>query len=314
MNIELPFYGLLDDICKEQNIEKKVLSYDWIIELKKDGKIHHIIDSGFDLNTNNAATIASDKYATYAILKENNIPTIEHRMIFSPYTRAEYYDEKLIDEAKALLDIYPKIVVKANCSSKGVDVHMCTKKEEVDEWISRFFDEENKDTISACPYVNIEYEYRAVVLNGEVIFIYKKRKPFVIGDGHSTLGELVARKEEELEITYDLIKSLDLDRVPEEGEEVIVSWKHNLSGGAEPILIDDTESKIDYIKDIARKSAKALNITFATVDIARTPEDDILVMEVNSKVCMNKFMTYFGDEGYKMAKEIYIKALNEMFK
>ena len=127
MNIELPFYGLLDDICKEQNIEKKVLSYDWIIELKKDGKIHHIIDSEFDLNTNNAATIASDKYATYAILKENNIPTIEHRMIFSPYTRTECYDEKLIDEAKALLDIYPKIVVKANCSSKGKE-NQCFKK------------------------------------------------------------------------------------------------------------------------------------------------------------------------------------------
>ena len=95
MNVELPFYGLLDDICKEKNIEKMVLSYDWIIELNKDGQIHHIIDSAFDLNTANAHTIANDKFATYAILSENNIPTIEHRMIFSPYTRSEFYDESL---------------------------------------------------------------------------------------------------------------------------------------------------------------------------------------------------------------------------
>ena len=191
---------------------------------------------------------------------------------------------------------------------------MCSRPEEIDDWIANYFDEEHKDSISVCPYVEIEFEYRAVVLNGEVIFIYKKRKPFVTGDGVTTLGELIARKEEKLEITYDLIKTLDLDSVPNEGEEVVVSWKHNLSGGAEPILIDDTESKIDYIKDIAKRSAKALNISFATVDIARTPEDEILVMEINSKVCMNKFMTYFKEDGYNMAKEIYVKALDEMFK
>ena len=66
-------------------------------------------------------------------------------------------------------------------------------------------------------------------------------------------------------------------------------------------------------QDIAIKSAKALNISFATVDIARTKENNILVMEVNGKVCMNKFMTFFGDDGYKMAKDIYTKAIDAMF-
>lgn len=313
MNLELPFYTVLDDICKEKNIDSKILSFNWIIELKRGNEVHHIINSEFDLNTANSFTIANDKYATYIVLKENNIPTIEHRMIFSPYTRSTLYSDELVREAKDLLKEYPIIVLKANFSSKGDDVSRCETEEEVDEIIRKYFDEEHKDSISACPYVEIEYEYRAVVLNGEVIFIYKKRKPFVTGDGKSTVNELIIKKQEELQIEYDLFKGLDLEYVPKENEEVVVSWKHNLSSGAEPILVDDSEDRIDYIKDIAIKSAKALNISFATVDIARTKENNILVMEVNGKVCMNKFMTFFGDDGYNIAKDIYTKAIDAMF-
>ncbi len=314
MNLELPFYSVLDDICKEKNIQSKILSFDWIIELKKEGRVHHIINSEFDLNTANSFSIANDKFATYTILKENNIPIIEHRMIFSPYTRSEYYSDELIVKAKDLLKVYPQIVLKANNSSKGDDVARCSTESEVDEIIKKYFNEEHKDSISACPYIDIEYEYRAVVLNGEVIFIYKKRKPFVTGDGTSSVGELIEKRQEELGVEYDPFDELDLSYVPKEDEEVILSWKHNLSSGAEPILIDDNEDRIDYIKNIAIKSAKALNISFATVDIARTKENEIMVMEVNGKVCMNKFMTYFKDNGYNIARQIYEKAIDEMFK
>ena len=165
MNLELPFYTVLDDICKEKNIDSKILSFNWIIELKRGNEVHHIINSEFDLNTANSFAIANDKYATYIVLKENNIPTIEHRMIFSPYTRSTLYSDELVKEAKDLLKEYPRIVLKANFSSKGDDVSRCETEEEVDEIIRKYFDEEHKDSISACPYVEIEYESRATTIS-----------------------------------------------------------------------------------------------------------------------------------------------------
>lgn len=41
---------LIDEICKEKGIDEKILSFGWVRELKKDGKICHIVDEAFDLN------------------------------------------------------------------------------------------------------------------------------------------------------------------------------------------------------------------------------------------------------------------------
>ena len=38
------FYKIIDEICKENNIKQKLLSYGWIRELKKDDKVIVIMD------------------------------------------------------------------------------------------------------------------------------------------------------------------------------------------------------------------------------------------------------------------------------
>ena len=40
---------LIDEICKEKGIEVNHLSFGWIRELKKNGKIRHIVRNIFDL-------------------------------------------------------------------------------------------------------------------------------------------------------------------------------------------------------------------------------------------------------------------------
>ena len=61
--------------------------------------------------------------------------------------------------------------------------------------------------------------------------------------------------------------------------------------------------------DILRK---AMNITFASIDIALTSDKKVLVMEVNGSVCMNKFSEMIPN-GYEIAKDIYKKAIIKMF-
>lgn len=311
--MEKPFYKILNEICNEKNIDQKMLSFGWIRELKKNNKIHHIIRYQFDLNSANSYNIAGDKFATYAILSENKVPIIEHRMIFNPETRSELYEQKFIEEANELLEKNDnKIVIKANESSKGKDVYFCSNRKEIENIISKLFSEK-KDTLSACPYLDIDFEYRVIYLDGEILYVYKKKKPYVIGNGILTIKELIDEKFTQIEAKLDLIKDLNLDYVPKNKEEVIISWKHNLSSGAEPILVDENnDSNLKQIKEIAKIAGDALGIRFASIDIALTSKGQIYVMEINGSVCMNKFSEIIPN-GYNIAKDIYSKAIDKMF-
>lgn len=305
------FYRIMSEICEEREIEQKIISYGWITELKKGNISKYLIGYQFELNSAISYNIAGDKYATYEVLKSNNVPTIEHRMIFNPQTRSRYFKNKFINDAKELLKQNEnKLVIKANDSCKGKDVHYCSSEEEIEEIVKKLFEGKN-DTLSACPYLEIDYEYRVIYLDGEILYIYKKKKPFVIGDGTSNVKELINKKFEKEPV--DLSRELSLDYIPKENEEVTISWKHNLSSGAQPIIVDDTDIYLPEIRKIALAAGKAMNITFASVDIALTNNREILVMEVNGSVCMNKFAEIIPN-GYEIAKEIYAKAIDKMFK
>ena len=131
MEEKIPFYKILNELCEEKNIKQKILSYGWIRELEKDNKKHYVIRYQFDIKTATSYKIANDKYATYEVLKSNNIPVIEHKMIFNPLTRSLYYKSEYIKLVKDLLSKNDKIVIKANCSCEGKDVYFCTNEEEI---------------------------------------------------------------------------------------------------------------------------------------------------------------------------------------
>lgn len=312
MESSKPFFKIVDEICDEENIEQKMISYNWIRELKKGNKTHYIMSYQFDLNTANSYNIAHDKFATYDVLKSNNVPTIEHRMIFNPKTRSKFYGERFIKDAEELLlENNNKVVIKANESCEGKDVYFCSNKQEIEETVQKLF-KENKDTLSACPYVDINYEYRVIYLAGEILYMYKKKKAFVVGDGKRSLKELIKEINQKRNINIEIIKDLDLNYIPKPEEEVYVSWKHNLYNGAIPILVDENDEFANKVKEVALLAGKAMNITFASIDIALTSDKKVLVMEVNGSVCMNKFSEMIPN-GYKIAKDIYKKAIIKMF-
>lgn len=61
------------------------------------------------------------------------------------------------------------------------------------------------------------------------------------------------------------------------------SWQHNLSQGATAFEISD-ETKAEKIKSLAARAAECIGITFATIDIAESPEGELSIMEINSGV------------------------------
>ena len=97
------FYKIIDELCEEKGIEQQLLSFGWIRELKKNNKVRNIIRYTFDLNTAAFYNIASDKYATYEVLSNNQIPTIQHMMIFNTKNRINYLYNKIL---KKIEDVF----------------------------------------------------------------------------------------------------------------------------------------------------------------------------------------------------------------
>lgn len=301
-----PFFRIINELCEEMGIEISEYSFGLIKQLKKNGRIRNLVRYKLDLNSGTSCDIANDKYATYEILKSNNVPIIEHTMIFNPKTRKDYVTALDLQIAKALFNKYNrKMVIKANNSYQGKEVFLIKEEDMVEKTILDIFNR-NNDSLSLCPFENLKNEYRVIVLDNECLFSYKKDKPIVIGDGNKSIADfLIDLKIEKPD------SNLDLDYIPKNGEEVELNWKFNLSGGAKPKEITDKILKCE-IEKIAILAAKAINIRFASIDIVENTNNELKVMEINATVCMNKFSENY-ENGYGISKELYRKALIKCF-
>ena len=305
MRKDTDFYKLIEKICKEKGIQMRDASFGYITELKKGDKVRHMVGESLELNSASSYKIASDKFACYSVLVQNDIPSIKYNIIFNPETRGDYENDDM-RKAMILFDQYGgNVILKANSSSEGKDVFYIKDKENLKKMIIQEF-MNYKDSVSICPFYDIGYEYRAIYLDGEIEFCYKKEKPFVLGDGKKTVRELI----NDFKIV-DFYEDLDFYYVPKENEKVEVSWKHNLSLGGVPNLEIDDETRAK-VYDLAKKAGNAIGIRFASVDIAETKDKELLVMEINSSVCMNKFANVISN-GLQIEYEIFSNAIDKMF-
>lgn len=303
---------IIKELCKEMNIKVEKLSYGWLLQLSKDGKVRHITRNHFDNNSQASSEIADDKYATYEVLKSQNISVIEHTMIFNSATRTKYIPEEgMWNTVVSEFLKYGKVVVKSNNDCMGKGVELCHNLREIEIAIEKLF-HQREDSVSLCPYYDIKTEYRTFYLDGKVLLIYGKTRPFVIGDGKATLGELVERLHlPDKKVIQDNLSKLDMNIVPKQEEKVAISWKYNLSGGAIAKVLEEGEL-YQKIEELVIKAGKAMNMNFATIDVIQTVDDELYVMEVNSGVCATIFAETV-DGGYELIKDVYRKALEAMF-
>ncbi len=89
------------------------------------------------------------------------------------------------------------------------------------------------------------------------------------------------------------------------------SFRHNLSGGAHPELIDQKSKLYNSLSNLASAAGKALGLRFATVDMLETA-DGPKVLEINQGVCAGIFAKKVPN-GKEIAKDIYRQALQKLF-
>ncbi|HYE83215.1 MAG TPA: cyanophycin synthetase [Clostridia bacterium] len=215
--------------------------------------------------------IACNKELTKSILNEYGIPVPTGKVVKSEQEALEY-SEKLG---------YP-VVVKPNYGShgKGVSINLKNPQEVLEAYkIAR----EYEDTILVEKYIKGSY-YRVLVVGDEVVAASHRISAHVIGDGVSTITELINKEnlnplrgnghEKPLtKINIDKVveqylrkQNLTLDYVPGEGEIVYLRENDNLSTGG--IAIDVTDEVHEQNLKVIAQAARIVGLDVAGVDIS----------------------------------------------
>ena len=295
------FRKLIQLICSENNISCDVLSLGFLLVLEKNGVVKTISGYKFDNNSHSLGKIFDDKYATYELLKHYNVPVCEHSIFYcknntntyvGKYNSLKYLKEKF-DEYNG------DVVVKKNTGTCGNEVSHFNEFNELEKFYNDTF--LNNTSFSICPFYNIGNEYRVIVLNNKVKVMYKKILPEVLGDGYSTIRELL------LKFNYEYFKNIDDKSLD---EKFCYDWKFNLSLGSVASFDISSDDKKNIL-DIVSKITNNIDIGFCSIDIVKS-DTSFLVMEINSGVMM-KYLISEKDSGYSIAKDIYTEAILSMF-
>lgn len=301
----MEYRKLIEEICNEENIDYKLISENWVMILTKNNITKCISGYRFSLNDHALGSVIDDKYAFYDLCKLKDLPIIKHNILFNPNSKLGNNTMNLLK--KFFIKYNKDVVIKPNLGTEGTDVYHITDYDNLVEITNELF--KNNFSISICPFYKIDNEYRVVVLNNKVKLIFEKSKPVVIGDGNSSIKDLLIKLNPYYFTKINFNK--DYDRVLLNNEKYEYDWRFNLSKGATAKLVENKDL-YQKLSDIALNVTNTINAKFVSVDIIKC-QNNYYLIEMNSGVCINK-VTNFIDKDLKLTKEIYREAILEMFK
>jgi len=188
------------------------------------------------------------------------------------------------------------IVIKPNSTNFGTGITIFkdgAKAEQIGKAIEFAFQFDN--TVLIEKFVPGK-EYRFLVINNKCIAVTWRRNASVVGDGKSTIEELINKKNAEMwhQDMHSIIKNdnemkeycskynIKLRDIPKVGERITLRGNSNVSTGGESV--DMTDVMPAYFKKIAEKVSNTFGAKSCGVDIIINDmeKEDYTVLEVNS--------------------------------
>jgi D-alanine-D-alanine ligase-like ATP-grasp enzyme len=318
LNTERFLAAIVREVAADMGVSVASLGEGWILRLTRGDQIRHIHGYSFDLNSAATHAIACDKAATSQVLTASGVPCVEHRLFLHPEL-AKYVRHP--GNWGGMLEYFERcgrvVVVKDNAGTGGRGVFRASTPVDLESAALSLFGLGR--SVALCPFLNIGDETRLIVLDGQVRAAYSKERPTVVGDGRSTVLELLAARVKDSGVSADLARFLGtldpesaaiLSRVPGKGETCLLNWRHNLGQGATVGLVDHTHPRCAPSVSLACDAARALGLTFGSVDVVSV-DGRLLVLEVNSGVMMEALAGVPG--GRDVARSVYALALTLMF-
>lgn len=303
--------SFLKDYCTKHGLKLNSMCDGWFFELKNGAASHLVF--GYDLGLNPSSThqVCRDKAATFELLRNNEVAAVFHRVFFHPnhpgYDRTRGNWRELL---QLMSQFGNDVVLKPNEGTAGRDVVRVQDPESLERTFQSL--SAVHESVAVSPYLEIVDEIRVYMLDDQAMFMAKKNRPSVTGDGLKTITEL-AEDQHGPELVRNLIsRSKDSlmaehpNQILPAGEIVDLTWKHNLGLGAQPIVVAMT----DFPEEVAlsQNAAKALNLKIGSVDIVRCTDGSLHVLEVNSGMMLER-LSKSGAKGLMLAHGIYDRAM-----
>lgn len=302
------YENIIREICKKIGIEYRLYDNRCAVLSQKNHK-ELIWSRRFPHNTSSSSRAIDSKYVCSLILHSAGLPVVPHLKLYRSDTEG-YVSQNDTSQriCERILDMNDGVVIKPNNSCEGKNVYACFSAKEIESALLLAF--RAKEILAASPYIKSNNEYRVFFLNGECLLAYRKIRPYVIGDGYSSLKLLIAKSTAQSENT---IQSLDLNCIPSEGEKIEIGWKFNLSCGGSVEIVDDYLLK-ESLFSLTKRAAEAINAQFVTVDFLENDKTkELLILEINAGVAMDQFILKHK-QGKEIAYSIYEKAIRDLFK
>ena len=263
-----------------------------------DGRVRYFKYNHIDVNTSGASEIAKDKDYTRFFLDNLGYKTIAGKTFYSDEWAGNIESDQTFDKAALYAESvgYP-VYVKPNGSGMGYGVHMVHGPEDLEGAIqdAGLYDK----IILIQKAVSGMTDVRIVVFNGEVVCAYLKYPPKIVGDGQSSVSNLIKKYITDLEsmgrpvsiksddvriIQYVRHQGVEMDDILEAGREVVFLPNSNLSMGATGVDITDTLS--EEWKQWALELTQKMNLTRCGIDVFIADDmsgsvGEYVVLEIN---------------------------------
>lgn len=232
--------------------------------------------------------ITDDKYIAKKIMKENglNVPKAILLKKSMDKNDIEFILQPFFDS---------KLVVKPRNTNYGIGITVFSKnatKEQILKAVEYAF--KFDDNVLIEEYIK-GMEYRFLVIDGKCLSICHRRVASVVGDGKSTIKQLIEEKNkepwhyltatpvkmDEPVVEFLKLQGYDFETVLPKDKRVFLRTNSNCSTGGESI--DMTDKIPDYFKKVAEKAAKAFNAKICGVDIIIDDfeKEDYAIIEIN---------------------------------
>jgi D-alanine-D-alanine ligase-like ATP-grasp enzyme/acylphosphatase len=263
-----------------------------LFSLSSKDRTHYFFRSRGDKVTNEALEIGADKEKSKEWLSKAGVPVPNGKRF-----NAETTNEEIMNDAASIG--YP-LVVKPTDGSFGRGVVTKLKTPEALEKALVFVRSElHYPDVIVEQFIPGE-DYRLYVVGNKVIGAIRRIPANVIGDGSSTVKQLIELKNEErkknprlfsclIKVDQEINEVLQLSgysltSVPKKGELVFLREKSNISLGGDSI--DAFDQLSDDIKTTAVKALQAVPGLYhggvdIIVDKTKSPENQAVVLELN---------------------------------
>ncbi|UTR11804.1 acylphosphatase [Evansella sp. LMS18] len=255
--------------------------------LSSQERTHYFFRSRGDLVTNEAVDITRNKEETKHYFKKHNLPFPEGKRF-----QASSENEELISYADTIG--FP-LVIKPTSGSLGQGVITNIKNlESLKSAINYVRTELKFKDVIVERFISGD-DYRVYVIGDQVAGAVKRKAANVVGDGKSTIRELISiknqkrkknpylytrliKEDKEIDLFLKELK-YTLDTVPVKDEVVYLKSKSNLSSGGDSV--DATDELTDEMKKIAIESVKAIpGLLHAGIDIISDKKATVII-EIN---------------------------------